>query len=82
LHGFLQHGETFFQDGSNPQNRREWLEVTKTAAEGLGIWEFMDPDITTEQILTFDVPTKPLPTDINPTKTQVAQLDEVEEKRL
>jgi hypothetical protein len=38
--------------------------------------KFMDPDITTEQILTLDVPTKPLPTDINPAKSQVAQLDE------
>jgi hypothetical protein len=33
---------------SASEDWREWLEVTKTAAEGLGVWEFMDPDITPE----------------------------------
>jgi hypothetical protein len=69
---------------STSENWREWLEATKTATEGLGVWEFMDPDITTKQILTLDVPTNLLPANIiiNPAKTRVVQLDEAEEKRL
>src|SRR4029077_13361346 len=61
---------------------REWIEVTKTAAEGHGVWDHMDPDKTSEQILSLNVPLEPQPQEINPAKTQIAQLDEAEEKRL
>src|ERR1700722_9079753 len=66
---------------STSSDWREWIEVTKTAAEGLGVWEYMDPDTHKDRILTLNTPTEPKPVDINPDKTAIAELDETEEKR-
>jgi hypothetical protein len=66
---------------STSSDWREWIEVTKTAAEGLGVWEYMDPDTHKDRILTLNIPTEPKPVDINPHKTTLAELDETEEKR-
>lgn len=67
---------------STSSDWREWIEITKTAAEGLGVWDYMDPDTDTDHISTLHTPIEPQPVDINSQKFTITQLSETEQKQL
>ncbi|OXV09936.1 hypothetical protein Egran_02301 [Elaphomyces granulatus] len=67
---------------STSSDWREWIEITKTAAEGLGVWDYMDPDTDTDHISTLHTPIEPQPVDINSQKFTITQLNETEQKQL
>jgi hypothetical protein len=60
----------------------EWLEVVKTKAIGGKVWKFVDPSVSKDELPVLMEPTLPLPEDINPDKTTIAELTEPERMEL
>src|SRR5271163_4567557 len=60
----------------------EWLEVVKTKAIGGKIWKFVDPSVSKNELPVLTEPVLPLPKDINPSKTTLAELTEPERAEL
>jgi hypothetical protein len=67
---------TVILSGSNDWD--EWLEVIKTKAEARKVWEFVNPALAKEDLKKLTQPEIPKAKDINPEKTTVAELTDVE----
>jgi hypothetical protein len=67
---------------SCPSDWDEWLEVVKTKAMGGKVWKFVDPSASKDELPVLMEPTLPLPEDIDPDKTTLAELTESERAEL
>ena len=62
-----------------PSHWEPWLFVVKTIADGGDTWRYMNPDLPSEPAVPIR-PIMPTPTDINPAKTTLLELDLAEKE--
>jgi len=60
-----------------PSHWESWLFIVKTLADGGNVWEYINPDLEMEPQTPLR-PAKPAPTDVNPDKTSIVELDSEE----
>lgn len=72
---------------TTPKDWHEWIEIVRTVAIGLGVWEFMNPNTLKAQLPTLAQPIRPLPEHVRtstrstPTTFSILSDDEKEEYR-
>ena len=63
----------------NTQNDwEEWLEIVKSKAYKNEIWDFVNPSTPKAGLPTLEMPTEPKVSDVNPAKTCISKLEDLE----
>ena len=67
---------------NSPNDWDEWLEIIRSKALAGNIWSYMDPSKKETELPILEEPALPLPSNINPQKTLIKDLNDDEKEEL